>query len=45
MKFINKKNNQSDILKTKGKLKIMSDNIIDNNVMHNMITRNMNSMQ
>ena len=35
---------QSDILKIKGKSKIMKEYIADNNVMHTMTTRNMNSV-
>ena len=35
----------SDIWKTKKKLKIMRDNIVDYNVMHIMTSRIMNSMQ
>ena len=35
----------SDIKKTKKKLKIMRDNIVYYNVMHNMTSRIMNSMQ
>ena len=35
----------SDNLKTKGKLKIMRDNIVDEYVTHTTTTRNMKSVQ
>ena len=38
MKFI-RKFQQNGILKTKGKLKIMRGNIVENNVMHSMTSR------
>ena len=37
--------NKSDIFKTKGKLKIVRDSIVDDNLMHTMTTRNINSVQ
>ena len=36
--------NKSNILKTKGKLKIMRDNTVDEYVTHTMTTRNMESV-
>ena len=35
----------SDILKTKGKLKIMRGHIVDNNVIHTMTIKIMNSVE
>ena len=46
MKFIqNFLTSESDILKPKGKLKIVRDHIVKNGVMYTMTTRIMNSVQ
>ena len=37
--------NKSYNLQTKGKLNIKRDNIVEHNVVHTMVTRNMNSVQ
>ena len=36
---------KSDILKTKGKLNITKNNIVDDHVTHTLTTRNMKSVQ
>ena len=42
--FINQQN-KNDVFNTKGKMKIMSDRIVDNNVIHTIINRIMISVQ